>query len=330
MLLSSLVPSVALADCQAESAQLWQEGFPAPGTAHDRSAALLPLLSDEGQAKRTEVEALLAPLKEELSELTVLVVPGFLTDSLEILRNLGLSDYLDGQEAGAAQVVREVIRVDLNSEASSKTNAMTIADAVAGTEGPLCLITHSKGGLDSLTYLLQAEPAERARFSCWITFQAPFAGAPLADVTAEWWLPRETSEALLDAVGGEAQTLGDMTSNNNCYTAERLEALQALNEEIPILSVAGLLSADDDLEDHVSINLPVLLWMRGVGIPSDGLVPLGSAILPFSDYVTFHGTDHTALVSGGPLGRSLEDRALITQALLAIALTAPASNETIH
>lgn len=96
-------------------------------------------------------------------------------------------------------------------------------------------------------------------------------GVALADVAAEWWLPREASEALLDAVGGEAETLLNMTSTADCLIGQRLQDLEALNSEMAILSV-----------------------------------------------------------SGGLLGRSLEERALTTQALLAIALAAPRTTETLQ
>lgn len=155
-------------------------------------------------------------------------------------------------------------------------------------------------------------------------------GVALADVAAERWLPRETSEALLDAVGGEAETLWDMTSTADCPIGQRLQDLEALNAEMAILSVAGVVGADDALSDHLSHTFPILYRMRLEGLESDGLVPLGSAILPFSDYVVFRGTDHTALVSGGLLGRSLEETALTTQALLAIVLAAPRTTETLQ
>jgi len=47
--------------------------------------------------------------------------------------------------------------VDLETEASVADNATTIAEAVAAAHGPVCLLSHSKGGLDSLEFLLQAK-----------------------------------------------------------------------------------------------------------------------------------------------------------------------------
>ncbi len=109
-----------------------------------------------------------------------------------------------------------------------------------------------------------------------------------------------------------------MTSLQDCLVGERLDRLEALGRAFPILSVAGAVDSADDLSEHLAVTLPWMLWMRAEGIRNDGLVPTGSAVLPFSDYVVFKGTDHTALVSGGPLGLSADHRALLTQALLAL------------
>ncbi len=333
LLLSGFILGISLeagAACTAESDLLWESGFPVPESARDRTAELDALLEADGSPDAGRIEAALAPHADALEGLEVLVVPGFLTDYLDLPREWGLSDYLEAQQLGAAPLVKRVRRVDLNSEASAETNAALIAQAVATARAPVCFISHSKGGVDVLDFLLEGDPALRDRVACWISFQAPFAGSPLADVAASWWLPRVLSESGLDLVGGEAEALADMTSLSDCLVGERLRAVRRLGRDITILSVAGAVDSADDLSDHMVVTLPWLLWMRAEGIRNDGLVPTGSAVLPYSDYVVLEGTDHTALVSGGALGLSHDHRALLTQALLALVAADSHTRSTRH
>jgi len=293
----------------------WATGFAAPATARDRSPALAALL------RPGAADAVLAAHAEELDETTLVLVPGFLTDFLEDLRAIGLSEYLDAQAAALGPSMKEVVRVDLNSEASSATNAAAIAATLAAIEGPVCLLSHSKGGLDTLTYLTDATAEQRAQVRCWIALQAPFAGAPLADGTSNKFLPRLASKELLDLLGGEGAALDDMRSEvRGCFNARQDRRIAALSDEIAILSVAGALDSGDGLLEQLSLHLPGLVWLRLEGIRSDGLVPSGSAVLPHSDYAVIQGIDHTGISSSGSVGLSDLERRDLTRALLALAL----------
>jgi hypothetical protein len=291
-------------------------GTPGP----DLSAQLLALQRD-GAFDPALVEALLAPQRERLKTLEVLVVPGFLTDLLEPLEAIGISDYLEAQVEALEPLVRKVSLVDLETEASVAENATTIAEAVAAAGGPLCLLSHSKGGLDALEFLLSANPALTSKVVCWVAIQAPFAGSPVADVVADWGILRWSSEQLLLLFGGSEQALHDQrTDQRSCYLAQHDAALKTLGERTSVLALAGAIDGDAGWTEHLTMVLPTLVWMRLNGIRNDGLVPTDSAKLPHLPFAVLAPLDHTGAVALGVTSLSFEQRKLLTQALLALAL----------
>jgi len=290
----------------------------APGA--DLTQRLLALQRD-GAFDRALVEALLAPERERLKEIEVIVVPGFLTDLLEPLEALGISDYLEAQIEALTPLAKKVTLVDLETEAAVADNATTIAEAVAAADGPVCLLSHSKGGLDSLEFLLTASPALTGKVLCWVAIQAPFAGSPVADFVDDWSVLRWPSEQLLALFGGSAQALQDQkTDTRSCYLAKNDAKLKALGERSGVLTLAGAIDGEAEWTEHLTMVLPTLLWMRTNGIRNDGLVPTESAKLPHLPFAVLAPLDHTAAVAMGTTSLPYEQRVLLTQALLALAL----------
>ncbi len=296
------------------------EMFTIPPTARDLTGELDALRTD-GRIDPAKLNALLAPQAERMAALNVLVVPGYLTDFLALPGALGLSDYLDSQESALRPLARSVARIDLETEASVAENAKAIARAVAATDGPICLVSHSKGGDDTLHFLLQASAAEREKIACWITFQTPFAGSPIADLAADYGVVREPAEFLLDAFGGEGRSLHDhRTDLAGCYLASHESGIAEIAAAIPIVTVAGAIDAEAAAGDRVTPYLPGLILMQRQNIRSDGLVPTASAVLPHARYVILSPLDHTGAVAKGGTALPYAERERLTQALVALAL----------
>lgn len=304
------------ADCTVASAA----AFAIPTTAHDATARIEALRSG-GRIDPQKLGVLLRPAADRIGDLNVLLVPGYLTQFLEIPGELGLSDYLDAQETALRQVAHSVRRVELETEAGIAHNAQTVAQAVAATDGPICLISHSKGGLDVLEFLLHAPEAERRKIACWISFQSPFAGSPIADLAAGHGVVRTPAEFLLQTFGGEAASLEDLqTGTRTCYLSANDAEIAEIARAIPIITVAGALDENASTTAHLTPFLPSLLLMRERGIRSDGMVPTDSAVLPHGDFVILSPIDHTGSVADGAAALPSEERARLTQALVALAL----------
>lgn len=292
--------------------------FSVPATAVD----LTPQLSrwqQDGIYDEALIDADLAKWDGALSDMRILVVRGFLTDMLEPLERVGLSDYLESQVEALDGRVAAVELLALDSEFTAKHNARLIAEAVARSPERVCILSHSKGGVDTLEFLLRSDPALVDKIACWVSFQAPFDGAPLADEVADIGALQHLSISLIEMMGGSEETMDAMLhSVRDCYMSEADLRIADIARRVPIVAVTSRIAADARLRDHLTPALPSLIWMRWRGIESDGLVPTASAILPHAGYVVLENLDHTGAVAMG--GLPDDQRVLLTRALVLLAL----------
>lgn len=209
-------------------------GYDAPGTATDVTARL-----NEIRREPKRVAYALQDAKPKLSELRILIVPGLLTDLLKPLKYLGLSTYLDAQKRAFVGLAADVEQVDINTQDSAARNADVICHAVRESDRQVCLISHSKGGVDVLEFLVRADEGLRRKIACWIAFQAPFAGSPVAQAVADKPLLKLPAETLLIAFCGSPDALHDLTVSRGIpYLREHDSEIKDVSEHIPIIAVA--------------------------------------------------------------------------------------------
>lgn len=296
---------------------------PPPG-ARDRTAAL-QRLRDGTSWDAARVAAAFARIRPRLEGVRFLFMPCYLADFLRIPKRLKLSDYFDAQAAALSVAGLKSETVAVNSQDTIARNAETLRAHLAGSRDRVFIISHSKGGLDTLDMLLGSEPETLARIVGWLPFQAPFAGAPLADRVAQIEPVRRTAESLLTAFGGSGGSLRDLCSDVRAeYMARNAAAIRRVTRAIPTLAVTTAIDAAHSMRQHPTATYPSLLWMRRQGIRSDGIVPTNSAILPHTPYAVLAPVDHTGTVSKGAASLSFRNRVLLTQALVAVTLEADA------
>ena len=146
----------------------------------DRSTDFETFLNPGGYDVAT-IDARFGALKSEFQDVHFILMPSFLADFLDAPHELGLIDYFGDHERGLRAAGYDVTVVDTESEASIAHNAQLLEAVVLSDDRPICIISHSKGGIDTLAFLLAAGPEIRERVVCWIAFQAPFSGSPIAD-----------------------------------------------------------------------------------------------------------------------------------------------------
>ena len=128
-----------------------------------------------------------------LSGYRLLFVPGFMTnpsiDPLLLYKsgaagnksNKGLlPTYFDEQITWLRAKGLDAGIVKIESEAGIKYNANLVAAEIAKSSKPLLIISHSKGGLDTLEALIQ-RPDLRAKVRGLVSIQSPYYGTPIAD-----------------------------------------------------------------------------------------------------------------------------------------------------
>jgi len=115
---------------------------------------------------------------------------------------------------------------------SVEHNAAAILEFLRRTDKKIVIVSHSKGGLDTLDALLGAPALSRNKVVGWVALQAPFGGSPLADSA-----PSELNTLLLGAVGGNVQAVEDLkTATRAAYMDTNQDRIAKLTASIPIIS----------------------------------------------------------------------------------------------
>lgn len=305
---------VTLAVSQAEAALQKARSLPLPNAGHDRTDEFLALYED-GVLDAGAATGRLSEIGKPLHDTRFLIVPGYLTDFLEVPQSLGLVEHFGGQISALRDAGFDVEVVDIESEASVEKGAAMVRAAVEAEDRPVCLISHSKGGLDALEFLIKAEPQARKQIICWIALQAPFAGSPVADGVASQGLLRWPSEVTLELFGGDGQSLHDHRLDTRAaYLEEHATKIAEIVAQIPILSVAGRVDEVPLPSKHAVIGY----WLNNEGIANDGMVPTWSSVLPGSNFIVVDGLDHTGVVLEY-LFTKPTDRVSVTTAMLTVA-----------
>ncbi len=228
----------------------------------------------------------------------ILLVHGLMGEVMAALRPIGI-DYMQSLAAWLRGERAEASVVPLPTGEPVIRNALALRAAIAAEPRPPLVIAHSKGGLEALAALM--DPATVERCTGFIALQSPFFGSPIADVV--------TASPALDATAtslarllriGSGEGIRDLTTARRAaWMATHAEGVTALVNRLPVLCVATTIPAQG-AHGHDRAYAIADAWMRSRGHgPSDGLVPLASALIPGAQSIIRDGS-HIACVSQGP------------------------------
>ena len=227
----------------------------------------------------------------------ILLVHGLMGEVMAALRPIGI-DYMQGLAAWLREAGADADVVRLPTGEPVIGNALALRATIAAEPRPPLVIAHSKGGLEALAALMDPRIAERC--TGFIALQSPFFGSPIADVvTANPALDATAiSLARLLRIGSGAGIRDLTTTRRTAWMTTHAEAITALVNQLPILCVATTVPARGARgRDRAYAITDAWMRSRGHG-PSDGLVPLSSAIIPGARSITRAGS-HIACVSQG-------------------------------
>jgi hypothetical protein len=267
------------------------------------------------------VDAAFANVRPLLAELSIIIVPSWLSGPLLQLREAKLSDFFLAIETRLTEAGARVAVADVNTAAGVAVNGARIRQMIAESERPVCLVTHSKGGLDALEALIHADAATLAKVRCWVALQAPFFGSPLAD-TADAPLVGSVGAFLLGLASGDRSSLADLrTDRRALYMAERVSSIENVVTRVRPLCVASYFDSSDPRFPHPPQLVATRYWMERRGQRNDSFVPTASSILPGCRYVILSNIDHTDTISTRLMGASPLDPGVLIRALFALALS---------
>jgi hypothetical protein len=265
----------------------------------------------------TTIDAAFAAVRPALADMTVIIVPSWLSGPLLTLRQARLSDFFLAIEAKLTETGARVVVAEVNTAAGVAVNGARVRQTIATSERPVCLVTHSKGGLDALEALIGSDAETLAKVRCWVALQAPFYGSPLADA-ADAPVVGSVGAFLLTLASGDGKSLADLrTDRRAAYMAEQRSSIETVVTRVRPLCVASYFDGSDPRFPHPPQLLATRAW---IGQRNDSLVPTDSSVLPGCRYVILSNIDHTDTISTRLMGPSPLDPGLLIRALLALAL----------
>ena len=169
---------------------------------------------------------------------------------------------------------------------------------------PIIIISHSKGGLDTLATLItypDLTEKENPPIAGWISIQAPFEGTPIAEMGEL----KIIQGPLVWPFNGDAKSLSDMRANVRCKKIGTAGArIENIGKQITVLSFASW----EDGATTLAVPRDGIKKLAGV---NDGLVPVNSAILknasgnPIDHFIKTGGFDHAVPVMPASMFRNL-------------------------
>ncbi len=260
-------------------------------------------------------------LVDRLRNYHVVFVPGFLSETQMgpkwIVRNfISVGTHFQEQMDWMTAQGIENHRVSLNTEASPLTNGGLIALDLLKIDKPVILVTHSKGGLDSLHMLLNFENL-RPKIAGWIAMQTPFYGSPVADLVATQSVLNVPFFGSMEGAGGTRESVLAMTTARSWkFLSDNKVEIEKIVDSIPIVCLA---TWKPNIKGSIDTPLEIFRnWMEGNGIASDGVVPVNFAVLPGADYARLEGVDHSNTVA--PRWFQPFDRVALVQQLITLML----------
>ncbi|MEC8625129.1 MAG: hypothetical protein VXY34_09945 [Bdellovibrionota bacterium] len=187
----------------------------------------------------------------------------------------------------------------IHTEQSPSFNGNIVAELVEESTKPVILISHSKGGNDTLFGLLQ-NPRIYSKIAGWLTLQAPLYGSPLFDCLVGCPFTDLALGLGIDIVGGSFEGLQEMkTPLLTKLHEERAHDIKTIVQEIPTISLASQfknpnifltgLTPPKNKSAFEALNRFILIAGGGI---NDGMTPTKSACLKGSDCVFLKGLDH--------------------------------------
>ena len=249
----------------------------------------------------------------------ILFVPAVLSGIALKASRLRLVEYLTHQVRQLRDEGFEAEIADIDTGAPVEQNGKRLAAILADHHRPTWLITHSKGGLDTLHALV--EHPEVVRFvDGWIAFQAPFMGSPIADIASGSRRARKVSGAALKLLGADLEAIGDLRTDRRArYMDQHGMRMAQLARDVSIMCVSTV-TGSSILTPRLAPDWPTGRWMDQLGLKNDGLVPVHSAILPGTRHVLLEGLAHGEVATRHILSRRKFEHIDLLKALFAVTL----------
>lgn len=226
--------------------------------------------------------------------------------------------YMKANRDGLSRRGLDVREITRDTEATVETNAKVVRDAILKaykeTGKQVVLIGHSKGGMD-MTAAVALYPELNPLVRAAVGLQAPYGGVPAAtDITDKKLLGRIAGEGVEWLLGGDDDSIGDFSYSKR----KAFVRAHPWPTDIPTVSLSTSSSS------QFNGLTPTINWYKlRYGEKTDGIVASRDTEIPGSNVVRLDNLDHLNSVMPEWPGRANYDPGLLTEALVALALTTP-------
>lgn len=236
----------------------------------------------------------------DLRRYDYLFVPGLFSNTVVSPVRLGRTESDKGYFDAYIQLVENDLHApaaiaDIESEQIPSYNAPRVAAILRNFSRPVIIVTHSKGGIDTLAALLD-NPDLWPKVRGVICIQTPFFGSQAADYITTGKYLYTAAGRLLRAMNGTEKTALELTTSLRIsYYRQREKEINALLRAVPFVTFGSWKENEGPF-----VDTPYIVWRSVIaerGSPrSDGLVPLESTRLPGSFHAEASGFDHSCTV----------------------------------
>jgi len=248
---------------------------------------------------------------EKLRQYHFIFIPGFMSNAIIDVSNSKIdfmsliAQYFDKQMAWLEDNEIENERLMIESEDEKRKNAKLLIQALNNSPKKVIIVAHSKGGLDTLSAYMRQMTLFKDKVAGVITIQSPFNGSPIADMMLEQLALDLLVSQLLRSLGGTRKSMESLTQQyRGLYNGAHNPYFADLLTQIPFLNYASYQpnhSWQIDTIMEVSRNI-----MLKKNLPSDGMVPWSSAIMPTAPFVVESDVDHLATVMPIPFQHKID------------------------
>ena len=224
----------------------------------------------------------------ELKNSHILFIPGIFSKFIHLFIGNYFHPQIKFLESHGITNYSILWSTELSCEAMSE-KIKVVADA----HEKILVVTHSKGGIDFLTFLVN-NPTYKSKLRGWLCMQAPIQGSPFADFLFSYKIIRYPLYVPVLLFGGECRALEQLTSKY------RKKFMKENNEQIDnILAQKNIIFLATSVELKSSpYAIPLLLgniFYKNKNLMSDGLVAYQDAGINRVD-ISIHGVDHGTTV----------------------------------
>lgn len=272
----------------------------------------------------TDLDLEIALQLGELQRHHIVIVPGFLSESFECV-GTAASDaavWADQQLIRAMRLAGREIdphckkrrpdfelqrslfdqfeiphsTVDIDSEAPGEENKQVIEEHLGGIEEPVIVLSHSKGGLDSLAAFIEW-PDLSEKVAGWISLQSPFFGAELADEVVDNRFAPKILDPILNWMNGDFDAVVDLSIKTRIpYMEDHRKFIDQWMSEVPSIQIGSTIEGyPDDVGGLFAFTSDRYLKYEKI---NDGIVPLESCFIEGGNHLVLEGLDHSHLNRG--------------------------------